>query len=301
MKTRILAVVLLLAAAGTARAGDNEAWPCKADADKFCKDVQPGGGRIIACLKQHEADLSEGCKTKGLEAKENAGAFIEACKADMDKLCPDVEGGPGEKLRCLKEKEKDLSAGCKAKMAEGKKEIMKKNPCMADMQQFCKDVKPGEGRVIDCMKQHEKELSEGCKADMAAKKEKMEQKNPCMADMEKLCKDIKPGDGRLMDCLKQHESELSAACKADRADKKAKMGKKQPCMADVEKFCKDVKPGEGRIVACLKQHEAELSEGCRALKDNDRMMKPGHGRGGPGQRPNAVRGGGGNGPEGAGN
>jgi hypothetical protein len=104
----------MVLAAGALKADDGKTWPCKADAEKFCKDVKPGGGRIIDCLKQHQADLSAECKAKGLEAKEKAGAFMEACKADMDKLCPDVKGGPGEKLRCLKEHDKDLSEACKA-------------------------------------------------------------------------------------------------------------------------------------------------------------------------------------------
>lgn len=35
---------------------------CKADRKKFCKDVKPGEMRIINCLKEHEAELSAGCK-----------------------------------------------------------------------------------------------------------------------------------------------------------------------------------------------------------------------------------------------
>ena len=35
---------------------------CKADADKLCPGVQPGGGRIAACLKQNEAQVSAACK-----------------------------------------------------------------------------------------------------------------------------------------------------------------------------------------------------------------------------------------------
>jgi len=36
---------------------------CKADVEKYCSDVQRGGGRIAECLnKQHDA-LSEACKT----------------------------------------------------------------------------------------------------------------------------------------------------------------------------------------------------------------------------------------------
>jgi len=35
---------------------------CAADVQKLCSDVPPGGGRIIACLKQHQQDVSQGCK-----------------------------------------------------------------------------------------------------------------------------------------------------------------------------------------------------------------------------------------------
>ena len=34
---------------------------CRADYEKFCKGTQFGGGRIIACLKQHGPDLSAPC------------------------------------------------------------------------------------------------------------------------------------------------------------------------------------------------------------------------------------------------
>ena len=35
---------------------------CKGDVQKFCKDVKEGGGRIIQCMKAHEAELSAECK-----------------------------------------------------------------------------------------------------------------------------------------------------------------------------------------------------------------------------------------------
>jgi hypothetical protein len=35
---------------------------CKGDAEKVCKDVKPGEGRILKCLKQHETELSPSCK-----------------------------------------------------------------------------------------------------------------------------------------------------------------------------------------------------------------------------------------------
>jgi hypothetical protein len=35
---------------------------CKEEHKKLCKDVKPGEGRIIKCLKQNEAQLSDACK-----------------------------------------------------------------------------------------------------------------------------------------------------------------------------------------------------------------------------------------------
>ncbi len=36
---------------------------CGEDRNKFCKDVQPGGGRILQCLQGHQADLTVGCQS----------------------------------------------------------------------------------------------------------------------------------------------------------------------------------------------------------------------------------------------
>lgn len=34
---------------------------CGADIKQFCSNVQPGSGRIITCLEQHQAEVSAGC------------------------------------------------------------------------------------------------------------------------------------------------------------------------------------------------------------------------------------------------
>ena len=36
---------------------------CKEDVKKFCKDVKPGDGRIVECLKKNRESLSESCKS----------------------------------------------------------------------------------------------------------------------------------------------------------------------------------------------------------------------------------------------
>lgn len=41
---------------------------CRADASSLCSGVERGGGRILACLKQHESELSSGCSAALAEA-----------------------------------------------------------------------------------------------------------------------------------------------------------------------------------------------------------------------------------------
>ena len=42
---------------------------CRSDAEKLCKDVQPGDGRIARCMKQNESQVSEACKKATQEAR----------------------------------------------------------------------------------------------------------------------------------------------------------------------------------------------------------------------------------------
>jgi len=185
MNHRIAALVaaVLLAAPLFAHADDapRAGNPCRADIQKFCGNVKPGGGAIIKCLKEHSSELSPECKEKGEQLKER----IEKTKADMKaacgddeaKLCKGIEPGRGAIMKCLHDNQGQLSQGCKDFMAKSREQFMARHPkmaaamkaCRADRQKFCGDVKDGEGRVIACMKQHGSELSDACKAAMGHK------------------------------------------------------------------------------------------------------------------------------------
>jgi Cysteine rich repeat len=80
MRIKNLALTLLLACAGlgAAHAADTPAAAtieaCKADIEKLCPGVQPGEGRIAACLKDKRRQLSDGCKTAIKEQRKNKKA-----------------------------------------------------------------------------------------------------------------------------------------------------------------------------------------------------------------------------------
>ena len=72
-------------AAQSAQAGDQLAAiraACAEDAQKFCATVQPGGGRIVACLKEHKDSLSDRCKqAAGLAANPSSSSAPSAASS----------------------------------------------------------------------------------------------------------------------------------------------------------------------------------------------------------------------------
>jgi hypothetical protein len=72
--------VSIARAAQSAQAGDQQSLAairaaCAEDAQKLCATVPPGGGRIIACLKEHKDSLSDRCKqAAGLSANPSSSS-----------------------------------------------------------------------------------------------------------------------------------------------------------------------------------------------------------------------------------
>lgn len=58
-------------AQGATSGGSGALAACKADAEKICPGVKPGGGRLIGCLKEHENDVTIGCakELKAIKSK----------------------------------------------------------------------------------------------------------------------------------------------------------------------------------------------------------------------------------------
>jgi hypothetical protein len=62
------AAVVLCASFGMAQA-QSAREACKADYQTFCSGIQPGGGRILECLKQNFPKLSPDCQAALEKAK----------------------------------------------------------------------------------------------------------------------------------------------------------------------------------------------------------------------------------------
>ena len=50
---------------------------CAGDVEKLCPGVKPGGGQIIACLKQHESQVTPACKEAFANRKANKKAAAQ--------------------------------------------------------------------------------------------------------------------------------------------------------------------------------------------------------------------------------
>lgn len=92
--------------------------PCEEDVQKFCAKVKAGEGRMSKCLKDHEGDLSQACKSHLQAMREHMQEAREACRDDAKKLCKDVKPGHGNIVACLKSHENELSDACKEEMKQ---------------------------------------------------------------------------------------------------------------------------------------------------------------------------------------
>jgi len=93
---------------------------CNKELTSFCKGVQPGEGRILACLYAFQDRLSGKCEyaiydaATQLEQAATALKFAASeCKDDLLKYCGKVEVGHGRVKACLDKNEKSLSQKCK--------------------------------------------------------------------------------------------------------------------------------------------------------------------------------------------
>ena len=101
--------VISLLTATSALAQSAAMKACGGDVKTLCAGVQPGDGRIKACIKSHFSDVSAPCQAVLVKA----AAISKACGADVKKVCADVKPGGGRIEACMKSHITEVSDSCK--------------------------------------------------------------------------------------------------------------------------------------------------------------------------------------------
>ena len=81
---------------------------CAADIDRACAGIQPGEGRITACVGEHFTQLSAPCRN----ALISGATITKACKTDYQLKCAGIEPGGGRSQACLKDHFAELDELC---------------------------------------------------------------------------------------------------------------------------------------------------------------------------------------------
>jgi len=134
-RTLILSLACLLSFAGLAGAQEDiveqALEACQPEIEKYCSQVSPGEGRLLACFVAHEDKLSGQCGWALYEAMDELEAFMEAvayvadsCWDDIVEYCSEVEMGEGRIAVCLLENKAEVSTACKEAMDEVELEVI---------------------------------------------------------------------------------------------------------------------------------------------------------------------------------
>jgi hypothetical protein len=97
---------------------------CRADVAQYCAGVEPGRGRVLGCLAQHQIEVSSACQVmlnRFAEARERIEALKKACTDDVRNLCPEVSPQAGLLLECLQANEARVTGVQRRRAAPGRR------------------------------------------------------------------------------------------------------------------------------------------------------------------------------------
>jgi hypothetical protein len=96
----------------TAAAQQTTKGACVADIKEKCDGVEPGQGRIGACVKEHLAELSQPCQARLAKLADAK----KACAADLKKDCAGMIRA--RRMACITRSLRNLSEPCKAELSK---------------------------------------------------------------------------------------------------------------------------------------------------------------------------------------
>jgi hypothetical protein len=109
-----LVILTALLLSGSVAVAQQAGKPCVGDIKKLCAGIQPGEGRIKACIKSHLTDLSPTCEDRML----TVAVTGKVCKTDVTKLCAGIVPGTGGIRACIKSHMAEVSDPCRDAMSQ---------------------------------------------------------------------------------------------------------------------------------------------------------------------------------------
>jgi len=227
---------------------------CVEDVDRLCKGVQPGQGRIHACLVSHKNSLSTTCSsTEFLEQKLIATNVMlhpkarRICRSSMNLLCKDIANGAGRVWQCLSRKKDDpqMAPACRTLVSaherlqnyefslnpQLKKHCSKEAVRLCPLQASMSAIQGfgNEGATISCLIAKRDQIrTEACKDALRDKQVQRlsdidnspDAKDLCAWDIVEFCSQVpkNQGHGEVHNCLRKNMMKLSLDCKMAELD-----------------------------------------------------------------------------------
>jgi hypothetical protein len=113
MRSGVVILTALLLS-GSVAVAQQAGKPCAGDIKTLCAGIQPGEGRIKACIKSHLTDLSPTCEDRVLTVAVSG----KVCKTDVTNLCARIEPGTGRVRACIKSHMAEVSGPCRDAMSQ---------------------------------------------------------------------------------------------------------------------------------------------------------------------------------------
>ena len=114
----IAAALLIICAVAPVLSEAQIVGPCAETVTKYCKDVTPGGGRIMKCLSDHRDDQSMACRDWLQDQNKSLKELNTACPGEIASLC---NFDPPDTIRiyiCLDHNYMVLKSDCRDKLRE---------------------------------------------------------------------------------------------------------------------------------------------------------------------------------------
>jgi hypothetical protein len=119
----LMAAMLLLGGGRAFAEEDGFGGPCADTVQKYCRDVVPGGGRVIKCLNDHRDDQSPFCKDWMADQRKNLKELNTACYEEISILCRMDHPDEIRIFLCLDSNYVALKLDCREKLRKIKDEL----------------------------------------------------------------------------------------------------------------------------------------------------------------------------------